>query len=115
MAQIGQSWVRSHACPTDLAGGRCIRDAETLTHHTPECGQYVNGPRSKPDEDEVSVMRGALTKAQACSQRIGGGLAAPTDVAKAGIRYGRVGELRAAGFAVIHTCGRKGESYGHVS
>jgi hypothetical protein len=31
------------------------------------------------------------------------------------VRYARAGDLRERGFAVIHTCGRKGEAYGHVS
>jgi hypothetical protein len=33
----------------------------------------------------------------------------------AGVRYATAGDLREKGFAVIHTCGRKGEAYGHVS
>src|SRR5260370_12358377 len=115
MVQTGWSWVRKSACPIDLAGGQCIQDAEILTHHTYERGHYSNAPRPASREDEVSLMRGSLTKEQACSQRIGGGLAAPTDVASAGIRYAKAGDLRAAGFALVHTCGRKGEGYGHGS
>jgi hypothetical protein len=60
-------------------------------------------------------MRGRLTKAKACAQRNRGVPAHPADVEKAGIRYAMGGELRERGFAVIHTCGRKGEAYGHVS
>lgn len=41
--------------------------------------------------------------------------APPTDVERASVRYTTAGDLRAAGFAVIHTCGRKGEGNGHVS
>lgn len=63
----------------------------------------------------MSVMRGKLTKAQACAQRNRGVPAHPADVERAGVRYARAGELRERGFAVIHTCGRKGEAYGHVS
>jgi hypothetical protein len=37
------------------------------------------------------------------------------DVEQAGVRYARAGDLREKGFAVIHSCGRKGEAYGHVS
>ena len=40
---------------------------------------------------------------------------AAADVAKAGIRYTTAGDLRQAGFGVIHTPGLKGEGYGHVS
>jgi hypothetical protein len=36
-------------------------------------------------------------------------------VEQAGVRHARTGDLREKGFAVIHTCGRKGEAYGHVS
>lgn len=107
--------MRKSACPTDRAGGQCIGDAEIVTHHSHMRGQYVNAPRLGVGENEVSLMRGALTRAEACSQRIGGGMAAPTDVAMAGVRYAKAGDLRAAGFALVHTCGRKGESYGHVS
>lgn len=115
MVQMRWSWVRKAACPTDLTGGRCIQDDEILTHHTSERGKYINAPRPALPEEEVSLMRGALTKAEACRQRIGGSPPAPTDVARAGIRYAEAGELRKAGFAVVHTCGKKGESNGHVS
>jgi hypothetical protein len=37
------------------------------------------------------------------------------DVERAGVRYTTPGQLRSVGFAVIHTCGRKGEGNGHVS
>jgi len=39
----------------------------------------------------------------------------PADVELAGVRYAMAGDLREKGFAVIHTCGRKGEANGHVS
>lgn len=68
-----------------------------------------------PDETEVSVMRGKLTRAEACMQRNGGLPAPPADVERAGVRYAKVGDLREKGFAVIHTCCKKGEGYGHVS
>jgi hypothetical protein len=109
------TWVRKNACPVDLGGGQCIGDAEILTHHTPERGQYINAPRPEIPEDEVSVMRGALTKADACKQRNRDKPVPPADVARAGIRYATAGGLRERGFAVIHTCCRQGEAYGHVS
>jgi hypothetical protein len=115
MVQTKASWVQKNACPTDLAGGQCISDDEILTHHTPERGQYANAPRLSVLEDEISLIRGEIGIKEACSRRIGGGMPAPTDVAKAGVRYARAGDLRGAGFAVIHTCTRKGEDYGHVS
>lgn len=115
MPQSPPSWVRKYACPVDLGGGRCVGDDEILTHHTKQRGQYINAPRPEIPEVEVSVMRGKLTKAQACAQRNGGRPAHPADVEKAGVRYAVAGDLREKGFAVIHTCGRKGEAYGHVS
>lgn len=116
MPQSSPSWVRKSACPIDLGGGQCIGDGEILTHHTKQRGQYINAPRPEiPEEVEVSVMRGKLTKAQACAQRNRGVPAHPADVEKAGVHYARAGDLRRKGFAVIHTCGRKGEAYGHVS
>ena len=116
MHQPSQTWVRKNACPNDLEGGQCIVDDEILTHHTKRRGQYIHAPRPEiPDEAEVSVMRGRLTKAQASAQRNRGVPAHPADVGRAGVRYARAGDLREKGFAVIHTCGRKGEAYGHVS
>lgn len=110
-----RNYVRNHACKTDLAGGQCIGDGEILTHHTPERGQYFNAPRTDPAEVEVSMYRGAISKFEACTRRNGGSPEAPEDVARAGIRRARAGDLREKGFAVIHTCGKRGEAYGHVS
>jgi hypothetical protein len=60
-------------------------------------------------------MRGALTRAEACKRRNRNTPAAPADVVRAGVRYTTAGALRGAGFAVIHTCGRKGHDDPHVS
>lgn len=109
------TWVRKNACQTDLNGGTCIADAEMLTYHTSHSGTYNNAPRPEVLEVELSVMRGELTVAAACMRRNGGRPAHPSDVARAGVRYSTAGEIRSAGLAVIHTCGRKGEGYGHVS
>jgi hypothetical protein len=109
-----QTWVRRRACTVDRAGGQCISDDEVLTHHTKLKGEYINAPKLG-EEEEVSVMRGALTVAQACVQRNGGRIVPPGDVERAGVRYATAGDLRRKGFAVIHTCGPKGEGYGHVS
>lgn len=111
----GPSWVRRHACSTDLGGGQCIGDAEVLTHHTKRRGDYNNAPRPHIEESEVSVLRGKLTVAEASTQRNGGNRAPLSDIAAAGVRYTTAGELRAAGFAVIHTCGFRGEESAHVS
>jgi hypothetical protein len=113
--QSPPSWVRKYACSVDLEGGQCIGNDEILTHHTKQSGRYISAPRPEIPEVEVSVMRGKLTKVQACKQRNGGVPAHPADVEKAGVRYAVAGDLRGKGFAVIHTCGRKGEAYGHVS
>lgn len=109
------NWVRKAACPTELAGGQCIADAEVLTHHAALKGQYNNAPRPDFEEDEVSLQRGAISKAEACRRRNRNQPVPEQDVARAGIRRTTAGELRAAGFAVVHTCGRRGESNGHVS
>lgn len=113
--QSHMTWVRKYACTTDLNGGQCIADDEVLTHHTSEKGSYNNAPRPEVMEVELSMMRGKLTRAEACLRRNGGRPAHPADVERAGVRYTTAGELRDAGFAVIHTCGRRGESNGHVS
>jgi len=114
MPQPSPTWVRKYACPTDLSGGQCIGDDEILTHHTPRRGQYVNAPRVDI-EVEVSMIRGRVDKAEACRRRNGGAPAHPVDVAAAGVRHTTAGTLRAAGFAVVHTCGRRGEGNPHVS
>jgi hypothetical protein len=115
MPESTPTWVRKNACQTDLSGGRCIADDEMLTHHTSQRGRYNDAPRPEVMEVELSMMRGELTVAEACMRRNGGHPAHPSDVERAGVRYTTAGELRGAGFAVIHTCGRKGEGYGHVS
>jgi hypothetical protein len=53
--------------------------------------------------------------AEACTRRNRNRVVHPADVMRAGIRHARVRDLRKAGFAVIHTCGRKGEDNPHVS
>ena len=110
-----RNWVRNHAWTVDLGGGQCIRNEEIPTHHAKQRGQYNNAPRPKIPEVEVSVMRGALSKADACQRRNRNQPAPPTDIERAGIRYATAGDLREAGFAVIHTCKPKGEGNGHVS
>jgi len=111
------SWVRKSACPTDLGGGQCIRNDQTLTHLTNRYGEFDNGPRHllRFDEDEVSMRRGEIPKAEACRLRNGRQLVHPADIARARIRRATAGDLREQGFAVIHTCGRAGEANGHVS
>jgi hypothetical protein len=115
MSESPPTWVRKYACPTDLNGGQCIANDEILTHHASQRGQYNNSPRPEVMEVELSVMRGRLTTVEACMRRNGGRPAHPSDVERAGVRYTTAGELRSANFAVIHTCGRKGEGNGHVS
>jgi hypothetical protein len=109
-----QTWVRKSACLVDLGGGQCIGGEEFVTHHTPQRGHYENGPRLGI-EYEVSVMRGTLTVAEACQRRNRNRPVHPAEVGRAGVRYARVQDLRDAGFAVIHTCGRQGEDNPHVS
>jgi hypothetical protein len=115
MSESPPTWVRKNACQADLKEGQCIADDEMLTHHTSQRGRYNSAPRSEVMEVELSMMRGELTVAEACMRRNGGRPAHPSDVERADVRYTTAGKLRTAGFAVVHTCGRKGEGYGHVS
>jgi hypothetical protein len=101
--------------PHGTQRGAVIADEEILTHHTHQRGRYNNAPRPEMMEVELSIMRGKLTTAEAYMRRNGGRPAHPSDVERAGVRYRTAGALRAGGFAVIHTCGRKGEGNGHVS
>ena len=114
-ARTSQSYVRKRACVVDRAGGQCIGDEEVLTQHAKVAGEYITARRTSPAEDELSLMRGELTVEQACRQRAGTRAVVQDDIDMAGVRYARAGDLRAAGLAVIHTCGLKGEGYGHVS
>lgn len=114
MQQPPLPFVRKNACEADLAGVRCIRDDEILTNRTDSEGIFRDAPRwPRVPEDEVSAIRGAVGK-QVAAQRMGQP-AHLVDVAKMRIRQAVTGELRLAGFAVIHTPGRKGHGNGHVS
>jgi len=115
MSQPTLTWIRKNACSTDITGGQCIRDDEVLTHHTKQRGQYNDAPRPEMTEVELSLTRGRVDKAEACKRRNGNKPVPPQDVERAGVRYTTAGALREAGFAVIHTCGRKGEGHPHVS
>jgi hypothetical protein len=115
MPQSWRTWVRKNACDTDRAGGQCIGDDEILTHHAWQRGKYKICPDPEMCEVELSLMRGTLSVLEACQRRNQGNPVPPQDVVRASVRYTTAGTLRRAGFAVIHTCGRKGEGYGHVS
>ena len=73
------------------------------------------GAKNSDSSSGSSAGKPDATAYSACMRRNGGRPAHPTDVERAGVRYSTAGALRGAGFAVIHTCGRKGESNGHVS
>jgi hypothetical protein len=77
MPESAPTWVRKYACPTDLSGGLCIADDEILTHHASRRGSYNNAPRPDVMEVELSIMRGRLTTADACTRRNGGRPAHP--------------------------------------
>jgi hypothetical protein len=78
-----------------------------LTHHTKTRGRYVNAPRVTT-ERELSLLRGRLTVQEATSYRVrrGGPKALEAAVRRSDVRYTTAGQLREAGFAVVHTPGR---------
>ena len=117
MQNASANWVRQNACQTDLAGSQCIGATEAVTHHTATKGIYCNAPRPEvAAETDVSVIRGDVSTEEAMRQRNRKRTPAPEDVARGAVRRTTAGELRAAGFAVIHTPGKKrGHENPHVS
>jgi hypothetical protein len=78
-----------------------LDDDEWLTHYVFK-GKPNNAPRPQ-DADGVSTLRGRLPLGQAASYVRRKGLVFDGD----GVRYARVGDLRAAGFVVTPTPTRR--------
>jgi hypothetical protein len=107
MGQSDQDYVRQAACRCGPPSDVCVVDDEVLTHHAKIAGEFLNAPRLET-EREVSLLRGKLTVEEATRYRYRRGSAAAMQAAvdKAGVRYTTAGQLRHAGFAVVHTPGR---------
>ena len=87
---------------------QCITDGEELTHHTKNAGEFLNAPRIET-EREVSLLRGRLTTEEATRYRVrrGGEAAVKAALERSDVRHTTAGQLRQAGFAVVHTPGRR--------
>jgi hypothetical protein len=78
-----------------------------LTHHTKTAGQFLDAPRIET-EREVSLLRGKLTVEEATRYRFrrGGTAAIQAAAERSDVRHTTGGQLRRAGFALVHTPGR---------
>lgn len=108
MSQPDQGYVRGEACDCGPLPEQCVKDSEVLTHHTKNAGEFLNAPRVET-EREVSLLRGRLTVEEATRYRVrrGGEVAIKAAVERSEVRHTTAGRLRQAGFAVVHTPGRR--------
>lgn len=104
MAGDRRSYVERQACRCEEGPDKCVADEELLTQHTWKAGIFNDAPRDEPAERELSMLRGDVTVAEACEYRSSTKVPA-AKVAKAGRRQTTAAEVRAAGFAVVHTPG----------
>lgn len=109
---IDMNWVAANVCQDRPSPEACIRDDEVLTQHTWKAGNFIDEPREI--EDEVSMLRGDVSVADACAYRSRLSSVSPAKLARAGRRQTTAGKIRAAGLAVVHTPGQI-EGGPHVS
>jgi hypothetical protein len=93
--------------------GRPIGDDEVITQYgnlmKPNEPPFRSRPRFEKPENDVSAMLGPATVTE-CAQRVTRRPALP---GKDGVRHAKVGDLRAAGFTVVHSPSRGNRD--HVS
>ncbi len=102
------------ACACGTPPQECVRDEEWVTQVTDPHGNFYNEPRDYRSEVEVSALRGKLQVAEALRYV----MKMPpneADIARNGVRHAQAGTLREAGFAVVHTPGRRIRQSPHVS
>jgi len=101
MGNVDGSWLWRAACRCGPDPSSCLNNDEIVTQWAPETGEFRRRPRPEM-EVEVSVLRGRLSAISA-AERI---RVAEKKRTNSRVRYARVGDLREAGFAVVHTPGR---------
>lgn len=106
------NWVAANVCEDRPSPDRCIQDDEVLTQHTWQDGDFIDEPRET--EEELSMLRGDISIADACAYRSRMSKISAAKIAKAGRRQTTAGRIRAAGLVVVHTPGRKTDGI-HVS
>jgi len=103
MSEPDSSYVRSRACRASEKPWLCISDERVLTQFSRKANKYLSEPRYDR-EREVSLLTGKLTIEQAARYVLSSVFA--RDIQRASVRYTTAGDLRKAGFAVLHTPGR---------
>jgi len=83
----------------------CVHDDEYVTQLTERDGTFRRAPRVAREVD-FSVTRGTVGVAAALAAVVKDREPLPEEIQKNRVRHARVGDLRDAGFEVIHTPGR---------
>lgn len=97
--------VQSRACTcpgTDPVA--CVLDDEAVTQWSLD-GSYTISPRPRDVDNAVSVVRGALSPAEAFEESVGK-MPAPAQAERLRARHGCAGTIRRQTLAVVHTPGR---------
>jgi hypothetical protein len=103
MSEPGSSYVRSRVCRAAEQPWLCISDEKVLTQFSRNANKYLSEPRYAR-EREISLLTGKLTIEQAARYVLRSVFT--RDIERASVRYTTAGDLRKAGFAVLHTPGR---------
>jgi hypothetical protein len=104
MAELTNHGKRA-ACWCGPPPEQCVTDGEVLTQH----GWHGSSFRAQPRIERelgLSVLRGAISAREATQYVLQGKEPTERQLVKARIRRTTAGELRHAGFAVVHTPGR---------
>ncbi|MBO3086584.1 hypothetical protein [Cellulomonas fengjieae] len=83
----------------------CLSDDEYVTQLTGRNGQFRNAPRVGVEVD-FSVHRGRLSLAATYTKVTKDSSPLPEELQNSGVRYALTGDLRTAGFTVVHTPGK---------
>lgn len=105
--------MQRDACHCGPPPERCVRDEEVLTQYGLIRSPFRNQPRIAL-ELGLSVLRGQISLEDATRYVIQA-KPAERDLMKARIRRTRAGVLREAGFAVVHTPGRRVRASAHCT
>lgn len=97
--------MRRAACRCGKPPQECISDDVELTQQAPKAGKFRNAPRVEREVD-VSLLIGRWSVEDATRYVLMGNSPTRPQLNRAAVRHTKVGRLREAGFAVVHTPGR---------
>jgi hypothetical protein len=111
------AWLQSMLCHCGGDPTTCIPDNATISHYGElrkggAC-RHDNSPLQRHRAPALSAQVGRLSAAEMAAKIYG--VRAPEALSRACVRYTTAGELRAAGFAVVHSAGRVRGPKGHCS